>query len=88
MELGDFPVNLVVDPSGRYAAVLHASRGPHEIRVVDLRTGRTLAPVLIHQTFYGLAFSADGRELVCSGGADDVVRVFDFHEGALTPAAR
>ncbi len=85
VELGDFPVNVAVDPSGRYAAVLHASRAAHEIRVVDLQTGRTLAPVLTHQTFYGLAFSADGRELVCSGGADDVVRVFDFHEGLLSP---
>jgi DNA-binding beta-propeller fold protein YncE len=83
--LGDFPVNVVVDPSGRYAAVLHASRGPHEIRIVDLRTGRTLPPVRVHQTFYGLAFSADGRQLVCSGGVDDVIRVFDFRDGQLTP---
>ena len=39
--LGDFPVNLAVDPSGRYAAVLHAGRSPHEIRIVDLETGQS-----------------------------------------------
>jgi DNA-binding beta-propeller fold protein YncE len=83
--LGYFPMNLAVDPSGRYAAALHASRTKHEIRVVDLETGRALPPVLVHQAFYGLAFSADGRALVCSGGADDVVRVFDFQDGRLTP---
>jgi DNA-binding beta-propeller fold protein YncE len=84
VELGDFPVNLAIDPSGRFAAVLHASRATHEIRVVDLASGQALPPVPIHETFYGLTFSADGRQLVCSGGADDVIRVFDFQDGRLT----
>ncbi len=85
VELGFFPLNLAVDPTGRYAAVLHASRTKHEIRVVDLGTGRPLPPVIVHQAFYGIAFSADGRELVCSGGADNLVRVFAFQDGRLTP---
>jgi YVTN family beta-propeller protein len=83
VELGDFPVNLAVDPSGRYAAALHASRGAPEIRVVDLATGQALPPVPLHQTFYGLAFSPDGKRLICSGGDDDVIQVFDFHDGRL-----
>jgi len=85
VELGDFPVNLAVDPSGRYVAALHASRGTPEIRVIDLETGRARPPVPLHETFYGLAFSPNGKQLVCSGGTDDVIHVFDFRDGWLTP---
>jgi YVTN family beta-propeller protein len=84
VELGDFPVNMAVDPSGRYAAVVHAGRTAHQIRVIDLRTGAGLKPVDVHQAFYGIAFSADGKQLVCSGGTDDVLRVFDFRDGQLS----
>jgi DNA-binding beta-propeller fold protein YncE len=84
--LGDFPVNLAIDPSGRYAAVLHAGRSAHEIRIVDLATGQARKPVPVHQTFYGLAFSADGKQLVVSGGTDDVLHVYAFRDGELTLA--
>jgi len=83
--LGDFPVNLAVDPSGRYAAILHAGYGPHAIHVVDLQTERTTAAVRVHETFCGLVFSPDGRRLYCSGGGDAVLHVFAFADGQLTP---
>ncbi len=85
VELGDFPVNLAIDPSGCYAAVLHAGYGQHEVRIVDLRSNRTTATQPLSETFYGLAFSPDGKSLVCSGGSDDVLHGFDFHGGQLTP---
>jgi DNA-binding beta-propeller fold protein YncE len=85
VDLGDFPLNLAVDPSGRYAAVLHCGHGTHEIRIVDLAAGRSGAPQPIREAFYGLAFSADGRSLVCSGASDGVLHVFGFHAGRLTP---
>jgi DNA-binding beta-propeller fold protein YncE len=85
LELGDYPVNLAVDPSGRYAAVLHVSRRDPQIRIVDLRTERVSDPVPVHQAFYGLAFSPDGTQLWCSGGTDDVIRGFGFSDGRLAP---
>ena len=83
--LGDFPVNLAVDPSGRYAAVLHAGYGQHFIQVVDLRAKATTASMPVHETFYGLTFSPDGRRLYCSGASDAVVHVFAFAAGRLVP---
>jgi DNA-binding beta-propeller fold protein YncE len=83
VELGDFPVNLAIDRSGRYAAVLHAGYGRHEVRIIDLRSKGTAAVQPLPETFYGLAFSPDGRTLVCSGGSDDVLHVFAFHAGRL-----
>jgi DNA-binding beta-propeller fold protein YncE len=84
IELGSFPVNVAIHPQGRFAAVLHAGYGPHEIRVVDLSTGTVTARSPLREAFYGLAFSADGSQLFCSGGGDEVVHRFAFREGRLT----
>lgn len=84
VELGDFPVNLAVDRSGYYAAVLHAGFKKHELRIVDLRTQQTTAVAPLPETFYGLAFSPDGRTLVCSGGSEEMLHVFAFRHGRLT----
>ena len=81
--LGEFPVNMAVDPSGRLAAVLHAGHGGHEIRVVDIATGRTLETVPVHEAFCGIAYSADGKRLVCSGGSDGVLHVFSSADNGI-----
>ncbi|MFI5357012.1 MAG: alkaline phosphatase family protein [Opitutales bacterium] len=83
--VGDFPVAVVVDPSGKFAAVLHAGAGPHEIRIVDLATKRVVATAPLHESFQGLKFSADGKTLLCSGGSDEVLHQFAFADGQLQP---
>jgi DNA-binding beta-propeller fold protein YncE len=85
--VGEFPVNLAIDPTSRYAAVLHAGWGPHEIRIVDLKTNTTTATLAVHETYAGLAFSANGRHLVCSGGSDGVLLVYAFNQGQAKLAA-
>ncbi len=84
VELGNFPVNVAVHPRGHYAAVLHSGYGQHEIAVVDVKAAKVTMRLPVHETFYGLAFSRDGRRLYCSGGGDEVIHVFDFHDGTLT----
>jgi DNA-binding beta-propeller fold protein YncE len=84
VELGDFPTGLAVHPSGRWAAVLHCGYGRHEVRIVDLDTDTVTATAPLHEAFYGIAFSGDGKELVCSGASDEVLHVFDFQAGKLT----
>ena len=83
--LGDFPVNAAVDPSGRWVAVLHAGHGRHEVRVIEMATGRAVGGAPLHEAFCGLAFSADGSRLYCSGGSDGVLHVFAFEKGRLVP---
>jgi DNA-binding beta-propeller fold protein YncE len=84
IELGScFPVNIALEPAGRYAAVLHAGYGPHEVVAVDLQAGAVTSRAPLHETFYGLAFSPDGRTLFCSGAGDEVVHRFSFLNGQL-----
>jgi len=81
--LGDFPVNIAVHPDGRFAAILHAGYGQHEVRVVDLQQRRVISRAPLELTFYGIVFSADGQRLFCSGAAGETVAVFQFADGEL-----
>ena len=84
--LGDFPVNIAVSPNGRFAAVLHCGNGEHEIIVVDLRTNSTgiISRAAVNEAFYGMTFTADGKQLFCSGAGDEVVHAFKFADGYLS----
>jgi DNA-binding beta-propeller fold protein YncE len=81
--LGDFPVNIAVHPSGKFAAVLHSGFAPHQIIVVDLRTAGVVASAPVNESFYGLQFSTRGDRLYCSGAGDEVIHEFEFNEGKL-----
>jgi YVTN family beta-propeller protein len=81
LELGDFPVNLALHPTGKWLAVLHAGYREHEIAIVDLQNNKIVSRVNPEQSFYGLCFSADGQRLFASGGEFEVVHSFDFADG-------
>jgi YVTN family beta-propeller protein len=84
VELGDFPVNIAVHPRGRYAAVLHCGYSAHEIVIVDLAAAAVVSRTRIHEAFYGLEFSRDGKQLFCSGAGEELIHQFDFAEGKLS----
>ncbi len=81
---GDFPVNIAMHPSGGWMAVLHAGYGPHEVAVLDTKTGATISRVEIDETFYGLAFADGGRRLLASGSGAEVLYSFAFSDGFLS----
>ena len=85
MEVGNFPVNIAMHPSGQYIAVLHAGMREHEILVVALEKARNrvVSRKVVDETFYGICFSPDGRKLYASGGEYEVVHEFDFNRGDL-----
>ena len=85
LELGDFPVNIALHPTGQFAAVLHAGYREHEIVIVNLDKARTriVSRATIDQAFYGLTWSPDGKQIYASGGEFEAVHVFDFEQGYL-----
>jgi DNA-binding beta-propeller fold protein YncE len=85
VEVGNFPVNTALHPSGQYLAVLHAGMQEHEVAIIDLNKARQriISRVVVDQAFYGLCFSPDGRRLYASGGEFAVVHEFDFTRGLL-----
>ena len=83
LKLGDFPVNIALHPTEDIAAVLHAGYGAHEIVLVDLKEQKVVSRVEIPQTFVGVCFSPDGKELFASGGEREVVHRFAYRAGHL-----
>ncbi|HEY5914363.1 MAG TPA: beta-propeller fold lactonase family protein [Verrucomicrobiae bacterium] len=84
VDLGDFPVNIAVHPAGRFAAVLHAGYGAHQIMVIDVTTAAVVSRTGLNEAFYGLEFSPDGKRVFCSGAGNEVVHSFEFRDGSLT----
>jgi DNA-binding beta-propeller fold protein YncE len=82
--LGDFPVNIAVHPSGKFAAVLHCGYGQQEIVVLEIPGGKLVSRVALDESFYGLAFSHDGKRLFASGAGSEVIHAFSFSSGYLS----
>ncbi len=82
--LGDFPVNMAVHPSGKWVAILHSGYGENEVVVVQLPEGRVVCRAPIAESFYGIVFAPNGRDLYCSGGGDELLHRFDFKAGFLS----
>jgi DNA-binding beta-propeller fold protein YncE len=80
---GTLPDNVAVERTGRFAAVLDCGYGPHEIEMVDLNAGTVVSRAPVTNSFYGLAFSADGSQLFCSGGGDETIHRFSVSNGRL-----
>ena len=85
IEVGDFPVNMAIHPSGQYVAVLHAGMREHEVIIVALEKTRQriVSRVAVEQTFVGMCFSPDGKKLYASGAEFEVIHEFDFVRGLL-----
>ncbi len=86
--LGDKPLNIAISPDNRYIAILHSGYGQHEIRVVDLKSHQQVGQASLKNTWYGVAFTPDGKRLYVSAGTDDAVVQYDFNHGILTNPTR
>ena len=83
LKLGDFPVNIALHPTEPFAAVLHSGWGDHEIVVVDLKSFEIISRVTLPQSFCGLCFSPDGKQIFASGAESGTVHQFQFAKGYL-----
>src|SRR5690349_11778793 len=68
VKLGDFPTNIALHPTERFAAILHTGYGDHEILIIDLDKQLVVSSAKVPQAFYGLAFGPKGNFLYASGG--------------------
>ncbi len=87
-QVGDFPVNIAVHPSGKFAAVLHCGHGTHEVMTLHLKDRSVIARVTVPQAFYGLCFSPDGRTVYASGGEYDLVHSWAVDNDGLLSGHR
>lgn len=84
IDLGSMPLGMALAPEGnRVVAVLSGWR-EQGIQVVDLESKKVLQTIPQEAAFYGVAFSADGKQLYVSGGNEDLIYAYSWSHGAAT----
>jgi YVTN family beta-propeller protein len=84
--VGNMPLAITVSPEGDRLVVSLSGWREQGLEVVELSTGRILQRLPQPGAFIGLAFSPDGRSLYASGGDEDAVFRYDWHDKEATPA--
>ncbi len=81
--LGDFPMNLVVSPSGKFMAVTNNGQSKQTVQLIDPVTESILDEVEISKSWYGLEFNRDDSRLYASGGNDNMIVIYNTSESRL-----
>ncbi len=81
--LGDFPMNLVVSPSGKFIAVTNNGQSRQTIMLLDPITERIIDEVEIKKSWYGLAFNKEETRLYASGGNDNMILIYNTGDSRL-----
>ena len=81
--LGDFPMNLVVSPSGKFMAVTNNGQSKQTIQLIDPATESILDEVEISKSWYGLEFNTDDSRLYASGGNDNIIVIYNTSQSRL-----
>jgi DNA-binding beta-propeller fold protein YncE len=79
--LGSMPLAMTLSPSGDRIVVLLNGWREQGFQVVDRASGRIVQTVPQAAAFIGVAFSPDGKTLYVSGGNQDVVYRYAWHDG-------
>jgi YVTN family beta-propeller protein len=77
---------MALSPDRSRVVVLLNGWGQQGIQVVDRGSGEVLQTISLPAVFLGIAFSPDGRSLYVSGGNQDLIYRFGWHDGKATLA--
>jgi len=81
--LGSLPLAMALAPDGRHVVVLLNGWREQGVQIVDRVTGN-VQTLVQPAAFLGLAFAPDGSALYASGGNEDVIYIYGWHDGAAT----
>ncbi len=82
--LGDFPMNLVTANDGKQLAVTNNGQSEQSIMLIDPESFEISQKTVIPKSWFGLEFSDDQSRLFASGGNDNMIRIYDTSDNALT----
>jgi YVTN family beta-propeller protein len=80
-KVGPMPLTMRVTPEGNAVVLSLSGHRQQGLQVVNPATGAIVQELPQAAAFIGLAFSSDGRTLYSSGGNQDVVYRYDWHDG-------
>ena len=84
IDLGSMPLGIALAPEGKRVVAVLSGWREQGIQVVDLESKKVLQTIPQEAAFYGLAFSADGKQLYVSGGNEDLIYAYSWSNGSAT----
>jgi len=85
LQLDDLPLNLMISPNGKLAAVSNCGQSVQSIQLIDVDNYIELDRKKAKVVWYGLAFSSDSKTLYASGGNGNYILQFDVSKNKLQP---
>src|SRR3984893_2538326 len=79
--MGSMQLAMTLSPEKKRVIVLLNGWREQGIQVVDRGSGRVLQTIPLPAVFLGITFSPDGKSLYVSGGNEDQIYRFDWHDG-------
>jgi DNA-binding beta-propeller fold protein YncE len=83
LPLQDLPLNIVVSPNKKFAAITNNGQSTEGIHLVDIAKQTVLDYVTTPKSWYGLSFSADNQFLYASGGNDNWIMKYKIEANKL-----
>jgi DNA-binding beta-propeller fold protein YncE len=84
IDLGSMPLGMALAPEGKRVVAVLSGWREQGIQVVDLESKKVLQTIPQEAAFYGVAFSADGKQLYVSGGNEDLIYAYSWSNGAAS----
>ncbi len=86
LPLGDLPLNIQLSASGKLLAVTNNGQSTQSVQLIDPVNERLLDEKVVGKSWYGLAFSHDGKTLYASGGNDNWIMAFRIENNKIEKA--
>src|SRR6185295_864444 len=83
-DVGNMPLAMIASPEGDRLVISLNGWRQQGIQVVDPQSGSVVQTITQPSAFLGLAFSPDGQTLYTSGGNEDVVYRYAWHDNRAT----
>ena len=81
IEVGDAPLNFDIDPDGNYAIVTNNGAGKQTVCIVDVNNGAVTQSLPVESSWLGIKFYNDGKNFALSGGNNNCIMLYSFHQG-------
>ena len=85
IQVGDLPLNMAYSADGRFLAVTNNGFSRQFISLIDVNADSVVSEISLNKSFYGMAFSPDGKRLYASGGSDDRILVWRLNGSVAVP---
>jgi DNA-binding beta-propeller fold protein YncE len=84
IDLGSMPLGMALAPDRKRLAVVLSGWREQGVQIVDLESRKVTQTISQDAAFYGVAFAADGKALYVSGGNEDLIHAYSWHNGVAT----